>query len=201
MVSNLINWLRLCRIRRSMNKLGNLRIGSGTRVLGPVGYAHRVTPGKCALEIGDACYIRGALTYEHDDASITIGNNVSINYGTALSVSSGITIKDNVLISYGCLLLDNNGHSVDASIRRRDLPTLLADGDKDWSVVERKPIVISEDVWIGARSIILKGVAIGRGSIVATGSVVTKDVPPGVAVGGNPARIVKQLAPEEEQAW
>ncbi len=119
---------------------------------------------------------------------------MSINFGTALSVSTGITIKDNVLISYGCLFIDNNGHSVDASIRRNDLPTLLLDQEKDWAVVDRKPIIVSDDVWIGARSIILKGVIIGRGSIIASGSVVTKDVPPGVVVGGNPACIIKKLA-------
>lgn len=194
MFSNFIGWVRQYRIRRSMKRLGKLSIGSGTRVLGPIGYAHRVNPEKCGLEIGGGSFIRGALTYECDDAFVKIGSNVSINFGTALSVSAGITIKDNVLISYGCLLLDNNGHSVDASIRRNDLPTLLADREKDWSVVDRKPIVISEDVWIGARSIILKGVTIGRGSIVATGSVITKDVPPGVAVGGNPARVIKELS-------
>lgn len=193
MFSYFIALIRQYRNRRSMKRLSKLSVGSSTRVLGPVGFSHRVNPAKCSLEIGGGSFIRAALTYERDNAFIRIGNNVSINYGTALSVSAGITINDNVLISYGCLFLDNNGHSVDACIRRKDLPTLLADRDKDWEVVERKPIVISEDVWIGARSIILKGVTIGRGSIVATGSVVTKDVPPWVAVGGNPACIIKEL--------
>lgn len=53
------------------------------------------------------------------------------------------------------------------------------------------PIIIEDDVWIGMNSIIMSGVRIGRGSIVAAGSVVTKDIPPYAIVGGNPAKIIK----------
>lgn len=56
---------------------------------------------------------------------------------------------------------------------------------------ESKPVVIEDDVWVGARAIILPGVTIGAHSIVGAGSVVTKDVPPWTVVGGNPARIIK----------
>ena len=59
--------------------------------------------------------------------------------------------------------------------------------------MEYKPITIGDDVWIGCNSIILKGVKIGNGSIVAAGSVVTKSVPPFSLVAGNPAKIVKEL--------
>jgi acetyltransferase-like isoleucine patch superfamily enzyme len=59
--------------------------------------------------------------------------------------------------------------------------------------VDRKPIVIEDNVWIGERSTILKGVTIGRGSVVGCNSVVTHDVPPYCVVAGNPARIVKRL--------
>jgi len=55
------------------------------------------------------------------------------------------------------------------------------------------PIIISDNVWIGERATILKGVSIGQGAIVAMGSVVTKDVPDYSIVAGNPARIVKYL--------
>jgi Acetyltransferase (isoleucine patch superfamily) len=55
------------------------------------------------------------------------------------------------------------------------------------------PIVLEDDVWIGSGSIILKGITIGEGSVVAAGSVVTKDVSPNVIVGGNPARVLKEI--------
>ena len=59
-------------------------------------------------------------------------------------------------------------------------------------------IVVEDDVWIGAGSIILKGVRIGHGSVVAAGSIVTKDVPPYAIVGGNPAKVIKYRFTENE---
>lgn len=56
---------------------------------------------------------------------------------------------------------------------------------------EPKPIVIGDDVWIGARSIILKGVHIGKGAVIAAGAVVSRDVPEYAIVGGVPARVIK----------
>jgi len=64
---------------------------------------------------------------------------------------------------------------------------------KNWQVVPMAPIHISDKVWIGFNVIILKGVNIGEGAIIAAGSVVTKDVPAWTLVGGNPARVIKQL--------
>lgn len=59
---------------------------------------------------------------------------------------------------------------------------------------ESAPIIIEDNVWIGERAIILKGVTIGMGAIVATGAIVTKDVPPYSVVAGNPAKIVKDIS-------
>ena len=63
----------------------------------------------------------------------------------------------------------------------------------NWNEVKSKKIHIKKNSWICARSIILKGVTIGKGSIVAAGSVVTKDVPDFTLVSGNPAKIIKNL--------
>lgn len=62
-----------------------------------------------------------------------------------------------------------------------------------WKYADHKPVVIGDNVWIGEYAAILKGVTIGRGSIVASHSVVTKNVPEYVIVAGNPARVVKKL--------
>lgn len=56
-----------------------------------------------------------------------------------------------------------------------------------------KPIKIEDDVWIGAGAIILPGITVGRGAVVAAGSVVTKDVLPRTLIGGNPARLIRKL--------
>ena len=63
----------------------------------------------------------------------------------------------------------------------------------NWIDVETRPICINKNAWIGTRSIILKGVNIGEGAIVAAGSVVTKDVPEYTLVAGNPAIVKKKL--------
>jgi len=65
--------------------------------------------------------------------------------------------------------------------------------NKNWQVVNSKPIKICSNVWIGMNCIILKGVIIGEGSIVAAGSVVTKNVLPWTIVGGNPAKVIKEI--------
>ncbi|MCO6476121.1 MAG: hypothetical protein J5I94_05830 [Phaeodactylibacter sp.] len=57
------------------------------------------------------------------------------------------------------------------------------------------PIIIEDDVWLGARSIVLKGVTIGRGAVVAAGAVATRDVPPYTMVGGVPAKVIRRLSP------
>ena len=76
--------------------------------------------------------------------------------------------------------------------------------DSDWHGIynrmERdpdiKPIVLEDNVWVGDHALVLKGVRIGKNSVVAARAVVVKDVPPNVVVAGNPARVVKELDPQ-----
>ena len=121
-------------------------------------------------------------TNEHG-ASIIIGNNVGMS-GCTISAHKSIIIGDRVLIGSGALIMDSDAHSLDATARRTG-----AGG-------ETKPVVIEDDVFIGARAIVLKGVTIGKGAVVGAGSVVTKDVPPYSVVAGNPARMIKELRGE-----
>lgn len=114
---------------------------------------------------------------------IVIGNNVGIS-GSTINATTTITIGDNVLIGSGCLITDTDSHPLHWKDRLDDKNELTA----------RAPITICDNVFIGARSIILKGVTIGEGSVVGAGSVVSKDVPPYTVVCGNPAKIVKTLS-------
>lgn len=70
--------------------------------------------------------------------------------------------------------------------------------EEDSSFEDYKPIIIGNDVWIGARVVILDGVKVGDGAVIATGAIVTKDVPPYAIVGGVPAKIIKYRASEEQ---
>lgn len=113
---------------------------------------------------------------------IKIGNNVGIS-GSTINATTSITIGDNVLIGSGCIITDTDSHPLHYEDRNANRNELTA----------KAPIVIEDNCFIGARSIILKGVTIGEGSVVGAGSVVSKDVPPHCIVCGNPARIVKSL--------
>lgn len=115
-------------------------------------------------------------------SKIIIGNNVGIS-GSTINATTTITIGDNVLIGSGCLISDTDSHPIDYEDRFLD--------KNDTTV--KSPITIKDNVFIGARSIILKGVTIGECAVVGAGSVVSKDVPPHTVVCGNPAKIVKTL--------
>lgn len=97
-----------------------------------------------------------------------------INEGVEITCASNITIGEGATIGRGVIVRDYDGHNI-------DLPGFEI----------AKPIVIGRNVWIGQRAMILKGVSIGDGAIIGAGSVVTKDVPSGSIVAGNPARIIK----------
>jgi acetyltransferase-like isoleucine patch superfamily enzyme len=124
----------------------------------------------------------------HGRFNLRTGIFISVNRGAKLEVGSGganrnvditcfssIKIGNNVLISKGVMIRDSDNHSVGGA-----------------EYVGTKPIVICDNVWIGVRAIILKGVTIGEGSIVAAGAVVTHNVPPHTLVGGVPARIIRE---------
>ncbi len=92
--------------------------------------------------------------------------------------------------------MDSDNHSLRASECIGDLKR-WRNQEYDWSRVHSAPVVIRSKAWIGARAIITKGVVIGEGGIVASGSVVTKDVPPFTIAVGNPARVIRELGPDE----
>jgi acetyltransferase-like isoleucine patch superfamily enzyme len=167
-------------------------VGAGAEVRGTL---HKRHPSS-RLEIGAKSRIDGYLTTEVAESRLTIGANTLVGPGTVIDCALEIAIEDNVLISYDCVIVDADNHSLKLSERCDDLER-WRNGTHDWSVVNRAPVRIRKGAWVGARSIILKGVEIGEGAVVGMGSVVTKDVPPYCVVGGNPARVIKELGAEE----
>jgi len=112
--------------------------------------------------------------------TLHVGRNVRINNGAALSAHCRITIGDNCRIAPHATLLDSDFHGVE---------------DRD-TMHKSAPIVLEEDVWVASRAMVLKGVHIGRGAVVAAGAVVTKDVPAYSLVAGIPARVIRTFEPE-----
>lgn len=125
--------------------------------------------------------LRGSFFIEKG-GKIIIGENVGIS-SSCIWVQNELRIGNNVNIGADCLIIDNDSHSIDYMERRR----------KSREAILNAPIEISDDVWIGAKCIILKGVKIGARSVIGAGSVVTKDIPEDVIAAGNPCKIVKRI--------
>ncbi|MNS27046.1 putative acetyltransferase [compost metagenome] len=112
----------------------------------------------------------------YQGAVLKIGDNVVINNGTILSTRIRIEIGEGTGIGYHCLLMDSDGHP-------------LAPG----LPINEGPIVIGKHVWLASKVSVLQGVTIGDFAVVATGAVVTKDVPPYAVVAGVPAKVIRYL--------
>jgi acetyltransferase-like isoleucine patch superfamily enzyme len=157
--------------------------------------AMRLTPVINRLTFDDADEIRAlfsALTGRAVDAAfrlippfytaygleIRVGHNVFINQNCTLYDLAEISIGDDVMIGPNVSLI-TSGHPVKPSERR--------------AAIVAKPIVIERNVWIAAGATIIGGVTVGENSVVAAGSVVTKDVPSNTLVGGNPARVIRRV--------
>jgi len=117
--------------------------------------------------------------YVENDGLLKVGNNFFSNYGTFIYANgSSITIGNDCLFGPDVLIINNN-HAFEKNELIRKQEEI------------KKPITIGNDVWIGAKSIILPGVTIGDGVVIAAGSVVNKDIEPYAVVAGVPARKIK----------
>ncbi len=117
-------------------------------------------------------------------AELTIGDGTSINRGASICAQSSVRIGRNCGIGNDCLIFDTDFHGIGDHFQARDAA----------------PVTIGNDVWLAARSMVLKGVTIGDGAVVCAGSVVATNVPAYAMVGGVPARIIRRLTPPDGAA-
>lgn len=158
------------------------------------------TRDKVYLKVGNDTMLDCQIHFESSEGEVIIGNGVYIGASTIIS-RTRVEFEDNIFVAWGTYFYDHDSHSLNYKERRKDIEQQLQDFragrdfrlNKDWSVVNSKPIKVCSDAWIGMNCIILKGVTIGEGSIVAAGSVVTKDVAPWTVVAGNPAKEVSKI--------
>lgn len=154
------------------------------------------TGNHCNIKIGDSCTfksgwglnplsrnIKGSISVENG-AVLIIGNNCGFSSVCLWSFQS-ITIGNYVNIGADTILMDSDAHSL-SHLDRRKVTT-------DFERKVNKPIIIDDDVLIGTRCIILKGVHIGARSIIGSGSVVVNDIPEDCIAAGNPARVIRRL--------
>ena len=159
----------------------------GCRALGPRPrlYGHCRTIGAGGIEIGDRALLVGTLVpvelATHQGGRIRIGDRVFLNYGTSISAHSLVEIGSDCKLGQYTIVLDCDWHELDH-------PT------HDGGHGQVGHVVLEDGVWLGARVTVLRGVTIGKASVVAAGSVVTHDIPAGVLAAGVPARVIRRLS-------
>lgn len=136
--------------------------------------------------MASCCYfnIRGS-------GRVLIGANTRI-HGSAITAYERVTIGENCLVAAGSIIMDCGGHPVSFPHVERRIEALV---DGQPNVGRIAPVVIEDCVFVGTGCIVMPGVRIGYGSVVAAGSVVTKDVAPYSVVAGNPATVVRRADP------
>lgn len=136
-------------------------------------------------EVGDGAWIEPTLRVAYG-CTTRLGTGVYANFGLTLVDDVEITVGDRVMFAPN-VTISTTGHPVH--------PDLRTDGSQFSA-----PVVIEDDVWVGAGAVILPGVTVGRGSVVAAGAVVTGDVPPMTVVGGVPARVLREIT-DADREW
>jgi len=145
--------------------------------------------GPLQIDYGNNCRISGQTTFSaracgQSAPELILGDNIDIGWMSTIAVGSKVTIGNNVRIAGKAFIAGYPGHPIDAVKRAAGYP------DNDDQVGD---IVIDDDAWIATGVTILPDVRIGSRSIIATGSVVTSDIPPDVLAGGVPAKVIRSL--------
>ena len=132
----------------------------------------------CEISFGDRIVVYSnakiSVVGDNKKAELVLEDHVVIGPNTQIHVGDKVIIGEDTMISWGCTIIDRDYHKLNSETEKT------------------RPINIGKSVWICCNATIMKGVTIGEGSVVASGAVVTKDVPPHCVVAGNPAKIVKE---------
>ena len=142
--------------------------------------------GRGQLVLGEGVSFAGTVvpvelaTYDH--GRIEIGEHTFINYGSSIAARTSVKIGSRCLLGHYTFIMDSNQHDI---AKRNKLGPVA-------------PVIIEDDVWIGAKAVILSGVRIGAHAVIGAGSIVTNDIPPLCVAAGNPARVLRFLTKFEE---
>jgi acetyltransferase-like isoleucine patch superfamily enzyme len=164
-----------------------VEIGENCAFFGPMLFNRT---GYSRIAIGSGCVFRSAywsneigvnrpcmLSTKAPHAELAIGDGCRLS-GTVITSAERVILGENVLCGANVTIMDTDVHEPEAPIHGR---------------ARRAPVVVEDGVWLGLNVVVLKGVTIGRGSVVAAGSVVSRSLPPGVIAAGQPAAVVRRL--------
>ena len=147
---------------------------------------------KNQININSNVTIISAKIFAFHLGKISIGKNCYIGINCQIDACKEVTIGNYCMISNNVIIQDHNSHPINKLHRRKQLLNLQKCSTNVYESKINK-VIIGNDVWIGTDAMILKGVKVGNGSIIAAKAVVTKNVPNNSIVAGNPAKIVKKI--------
>lgn len=189
----LFNKIKLDRKRASWRRNGRIEVDASVLIFPETSMS--AFSGK--IKVAEKSCIRGCLEIQRKNGCIEIGSNCYVGDHARIWAANSVKVGNNVLIAHNVNIFDNDTHPTYYMERRNDAENIIFRGKRnDYRSLHSAPVEIGDDAWIGCNSIVLKGVKIGRGGIVAAGSVVTKSTPPFTLVAGNPAKVVKSLKSE-----
>ena len=136
-------------------------------------------------ECGENCYIELPFRANWGGKNVHFGNGVYANFNLTLVDDGDIYIDDKVMFGPNVTIATAN-HPIDTGLREK-------------AMQYNKPVHICENVWIGAGTVIVPGVTIGKNSVISAGSVVTKDIPENVVAVGNPCRVLREIGEHERE--
>lgn len=180
--------------------LNNIKYGKNFRVFNHLYLKIHVG---ALVQIGNNCTIMSGAglnplsrniktcIYVGKKATLKLGNDVGISSSTLL-VKESVSIGNSVAIGADCIIMDTDAHNLDWKIRCSEETNEYGES-VDMVTAASAPIVIEDNVLVGARCIILKGVTIGARSIIGSGSIVTKDIPSDCIAAGNPCKVIKSI--------
>jgi acetyltransferase-like isoleucine patch superfamily enzyme len=201
-------------------------VGHGPIVMGPLAFARRLrerlagprcvrdptarfyatarvhdNAGKgAAIRVGPHTHVRGELMTFGHGGQIEMGSYCHLGEQSRIWSARRIVIGDRVLISHQVNIFDSDTHPFGPRARHAQFQAIITTGHPDRLEMGEAPVALGDDVLVGCMAIILKGVTVGTGAVIGAGSVVTKDVPEWTVVAGNPARVLRELTPEERRS-
>ena len=168
----------------------NIEAGDGTVVDSSFCFKHFFSTRPVGLRAGRGVTLWRTSLAAEDGGVIEVGDH-SYLANASLVCAERIVLGARVMVAGGVTIADSDFHPLAAAQRLADTVALSPAGDRRRRpAMATRPVIVADDVWIGWNATVLKGVRVGEGSVIAPGAVVVRDVPAGVTVAGNPARVV-----------
>jgi acetyltransferase-like isoleucine patch superfamily enzyme len=187
---NIDYWIRRLMGRATCRLEHDAVLGPRARIKNARGNTDKIVVGRHSRILGEL------FTFAHG-GEIKIGEWCYVGEGSRIWSASSIVIGNRVLISHNANVFDSLTHPLQAAKRHEQIREIFTRGHPREISLDESPVKICDDAWIGAGAMVLRGVTVGGGSVVAAGAVVTKDVPAYSIVAGNPAVLIREIPPNE----